>query len=188
MAISRCAASGDPAGTGGRTGFGMRRGCMRGRLRKRRASSATSRKSMKRSSRGSRRGDRHIRSRRPSLQCPAAPGPDFRPAQPDVHRPAGRIAERRPPSSSGPGAARWTGNGGIPPRHHGRGGAPGRSVTGHDATSPARWIMLRRNCQPPTRPHPIADAQHNSRRNIIRPRAIRSGSASRPSSAGTTGP
>src|SRR5580704_13630637 len=75
MAKSRRAASGDPAETGVRTGFGLRRGSARGRLRKRRASSAASRKSMKPqlSRITSRRSPYSAEAA--SVQCPAALDP-----------------------------------------------------------------------------------------------------------------
>src|SRR5271163_4490114 len=88
---------------------------------------------------------------------PVGAGTRFWSAKPDEHR---AYCERRPPSSSGPAAARCTGNGGIPPRPRGRGAS--RNLPQHAG------IMLRRRCQSSVRQQTIPNAQHNSRRNIIR--------------------
>jgi len=103
---------------------------------------------------------------------PGGAGTRFWSAKPDEHRPAGRIANvaHRPVAALPPPAAtRCTGNGGIPPRPRGRGGAPARKRRGASRNLPQHaGIMLRRSCQSSVRQQTIPNAQHNSRRNIIR--------------------
>ena len=52
----------------------------------------------------------------------------FRSVQPDEQGATGRVCERRRPASSGLRGGRWRDNGGTPPRHRARDGAPVRRL------------------------------------------------------------
>ena len=101
---------------------------------------------------------------------PGGAGTGLRSAEPDEHRPAGRVANvaHRPVAALAPPvgqvmAADRLGIAGEAARQFG-------SVAGHHANSPRRAdIMLRRSRRSSVGPRPIAGAQHNPRRNIFGP-------------------